>query len=165
MSEISQPVQVFDGSERVYIERPAEICLVSIDGAPIDVFVEVWDVNQRTLGFTPNAGGAKVGAVRLSVTSVGSSLAWLAQQLYNAVNPTNPVDINVVGLPPGAVGGVILVDPDAAEGRGVAVNAAGTADGSVGAGAGIANGRGAPVFFGPRIVLVGGTLYFGGFAQ
>lgn len=160
---ISQDPTKFDASERIYIERPGHLCLVSA-GGNINAYLELWDANSRTLAFVNLTTGALVGAIQLAVTNVAQSAAWMAQQAgFGGVSPAPLNAITCLGFPNNVVGGMLYLDSAASSG--LVYNFAGTADGSVGAGNGIAVGSAGPVFFGPRILQPGGTLQFGGFLQ
>lgn len=158
----SNSAVVFDSIiNQMKIENVASLCVYAASNT--NIYLEVWDTGQNTLAFRPNAGGTKLGAIMLVVTTVASSIAYLAQQAYEgsglSVIDTLP---KITGLPDGAVGGFLLVD---SAGSHVYYNVAGTADGSVGDGFGIASGRAGPNAFSPRILPPGGTLKIGGFIE
>jgi hypothetical protein len=158
--DLEQSTPNFDGSERMYLEKPAEIALVS--SGSVTCYVEVWGHTQRNLPFTRASDGVKFGGIQIVVTTTPSSLAYLAQQAgYNIGLPPSKLLAHAEGIPDGAVGGCLLVDASALSS--VAYNVAGTADGS---GAyGIDPNRAGPIPLGPRVLPAGGLLTFGGFIQ
>ena len=150
----------FDGTERMFIEKPGHICAVSV--VPSLAYLELWDVNGLTLPFLLN--GVLVGAARLTIPIVPASLAYLCQQAgYSGATPVPANSVVCTGFPNDAVGGMLLLDPGAA--GNIVVNTAGTANGSAGSGNGIAVGRAGPIALGPRVIVPGGTLTFARFLQ
>lgn len=161
MAQAIQELTNFDIAEKVYIETPGALCVVS-SSDPQTFCLELWDINQNTLPFRVASSGELEGAIQLLTADDPSSVAWLAFVAGYLAAPTTEDDVRICqGFPNGAVGGIIYLPCDA--GAAIAFNFAGTVDGSVGSGSGIGINRAGPVGFGPRLIQPGGSLKFGRF--